>query len=602
MNKIKILSTEEAQKIAAGEVVERPASVVKELIENSIDAEASQITIYIEKAGKDLIRIIDNGCGMSPKDASMCFLPHATSKINNVEELFYINSFGFRGEALGSISSISKASLTTRQKINPLAIKLDYVGKTFSNKEEISANVGTNIVIKDLFYNVPARKKFLKQDETEWNKISSLIDAFCLNNMNIHFRLYRDDKLILNAPSVTDLKSRVSQVFGHNLSEQLISIKEESKGDIKLNGLISNHQFWRYNKNLILFFVNNRLVKNPKLTRSLIKGYLNVLPPDKFPAGVIFIEVDKSTVDVNVHPRKEEVLFSKPLMVENKIKKTIKETLENHISNQISTPKEQGELENFNFDSQPFNQYSTSLESNNTHSIPQFYNTPFEEKLTHNVSASNNSNIVATTEQPEEEQLATHQENIKIVGQILQTYILIEQENSLIIIDQHAAHERILYEKFATKFEGLDGTRLLFPEILHLENKHINSIIKVQSLFESLGIQFEIFGDNELAIKSSPPKIQNQSLKELFLETAHLIEEHETLDEIELKKKITEHIHSHMACKAAIKAGDILSIQEMKDLIMQLNKTEKRFICIHGRPTMWIISQNELERKFKRKL
>jgi len=280
MNIIKILPQEEAQKIAAGEVVERPASAVKELIENSIDSGATQITIYIEKAGKTLIRIIDNGSGMSHEDAMLCFHPHATSKLTSVDELNSINSFGFRGEALGSIASISKVDLTTKQKNNNLGIKFNYINGIFSKEEAIACNVGTNLCIQELFYNTPARKKFLKSDETEWNKIESLINAFCLSHLNISFKLYKDNKLILNTPAVIELQDRVSQVFGHNFLSNLIPIKTITPL-IKIYGLISNHQFWNYNKNNIFFFVNNRFIKNSKLGSALIKGYLNVLPPDQ---------------------------------------------------------------------------------------------------------------------------------------------------------------------------------------------------------------------------------------------------------------------------------------------------------------------------------
>jgi len=624
MNKIKILPQEEAQKIAAGEVVERPSSAIKELIENSIDAKSTQISIYIENAGKKLIRIVDNGTGMSKEDALICFHPHATSKIQKVEDLSCIDSFGFRGEALGSIASISKVTLITQQKDDNLGIKITHENNTITSQEAVSFGHGVDLEIKELFYNIPARKKFLKQDETEWNHILNLVHRLTFTNLNIHFKLYKNGNLILNTPPVAKLKDRISQIFGHNFSENLLPLTTQPKNTaIQLSGFISNHQFWRYNKSHTFFFVNNRIVKNGHLTSALIKGYLNVLPVNKFPAAIIFIEIDKTSIDINVHPRKEEIQFSHPVTVSNTIKKTVKETLEQHISQQISKPHESGELTNFNFNT-PFSETpfggtpsSDTPSSDTPSSDTSFDGTPFGNtpltKPTPSESSSVTEGSVGEGSMGGEGEIKhginrsiytssfVAESNVKIIGQILQTYILIEQEQSLVIIDQHAAHERILYEQFASNFEQLPGTRLLFPEIIKLDSHLVELVIQESEFFEQIGIQLELFGDNEIAIKSSPPKIRINSLKELILETAHFIEEHEHLEKDIFKKKLTEHTHSHMACKAAIRAGDMLTHKEMLELALTLKKTNNRLICVHGRPTMWAISQNELEKKFKRK-
>jgi len=272
MSIIKILSPEEAKKVAAGEVVERPASVIKELLENSLDAGATTITVYIAKAGKQLLRVVDNGCGMEPDDAQLCFDNHATSKLSSIADLAQLDSFGFRGEALASISSVSKVALQTRYNKEKTGVSLEQVDGKILSKKTIACAVGTDLKIHDLFYNTPVRKKFLKQDETEWNQIQNLVQAFCLSNLSIHFKLYRDDRMILNAPAVSTLKDRVTQLWGHNLAQNLQPASGEIADGCKLLGLISNHNFWRYGRQQIFFFVNNRWVKNSELSKALMKG------------------------------------------------------------------------------------------------------------------------------------------------------------------------------------------------------------------------------------------------------------------------------------------------------------------------------------------
>lgn len=338
MTKIKRLSAHEAQKIAAGEVVERPANVVKELLENALDAGAHEIIIHLEDAGKKLIRLIDDGCGMSPEDAALSFEHHATSKIRSIDDLLTLETFGFRGEALSSISSVSNITLITKEESAQAAIKLDLEQGTIVSKEETHNKNGTDIAVRDLFFNIPARKKFLKSTETEMRNIQQLIHALSLAHLAIHFKVFSDGRLILNCPATDDLHKRMLQLWEYDFASHMIPLeiqKVENNGII-LWGAISDHQYVRYDRSSLYFFVNSRWVKQQKLSSSLLKGYTNVLPPGRFPAACIFIELDNQAVDVNIHPRKEEVQFLNPRKIEQQLQEAVKYTLESHLSRQLN--------------------------------------------------------------------------------------------------------------------------------------------------------------------------------------------------------------------------------------------------------------------------
>ncbi len=330
MPNIQLLSPAEARKIAAGEVIERPAHIVKELIENALDAGATSISLYATQAGKTQLRIVDNGHGMDPVDARACFLPHATSKITALDDLETINTYGFRGEALASVAAISKVTLTTKRTVDQLGIKITYTEDTLTAEEVIACPTGTEFIIDDLFYNTPARKKFLKQDETEWNAIQQAFYAFCFSHTAIHFKLYHNEKLQLNAPAVATAKDRAAQLWGPDAADFFIPLEPAAIDDklgLQISGFISNHQFWRYGKTHTHFFVNNRWVKNTELSKALFKGYLGVLPPERFPGALIFFTVNQAEIDVNIHPKKEEVRFSKPGLITTALTNAVKATL-----------------------------------------------------------------------------------------------------------------------------------------------------------------------------------------------------------------------------------------------------------------------------------
>lgn len=605
MARIKQLSTHEAQKIAAGEVVERPSNVVKELIENSLDAGATHITIYIEDAGKKLIRIVDNGYGMNAEDAHLCFKHHATSKITTVEQLSNLLTFGFRGEALSSIAAVSKITLVTKETDAPLGIKLQLENLQAISEQSITCNDGTDLVISDLFYNVPARKKFLKTNDTEWRQIQLLFQAFCLDYKQIHFSLYHQNTLIYNCPPVTDLANRISQLYDHTIAAQTLPITYEHDG-IRLEGVISSHTYGRYDRSAIFFLVNKRWVKNHNLGKALLKGYANVLPPDKYPLACVHITLDPAHVDINIHPRKEEVQFLHPRITEHAITNAVKSALENHLSTQLNKKVQ--------FHSAP--SWQTRPASHSFSRLPDTFNqSPTVESIAPTPYAASSlvvspvmqsafiqpQHIDETGFQTQAIPEVTEYVDIQIVGQLHKTYILIEEKDGLFMIDQHAAHERILYEQFSTHFEDVATIALLFPSIINLSEHEMSLLMAHQQLFANNCITLEQLGFNQITITAIPVHLKEINMEELVHQTIGWIEENKKSDPELFYKKVNEKLHAQMACKAAVKAGDILTLTQMHQLITDLQKVNNRFTCPHGRPTGWNISLYEIEKKFKRK-
>jgi len=591
-NVIHVLPLHEALKIAAGEVIERPAHILKELVENSLDAGATTVTVYAEDVGKKVLRIVDNGCGMSPDDVQLCFLTHATSKISTIDDLEAIGTYGFRGEALASISAVSKVILTSKQQgqsADELGLSIEYTEGRMVSQAPVACTAGTEIVVKDLFFNMPVRKKFLKQDDTEWNALQSVFHSFCFSHPHVHFRLYHNDKLILNAPATAQLKDRALQVWDYDLASSMLPITAHQEGTTTITGLITPHTIWRYGRHNIYFFVNNRWVRNIELSRALMKGYTNVLPPDRFPAALLFVQMDQRSLDVNIHPKKEEIRFIKPGVIQSLVTSTVKQTLEANVS--CSIARSQSEPARITTSWAPHTITSTNFYTSSTYTTahnmqPATINTPRFQYPT--------EQLQETTSLPPC-QSPTH----RIIGQLFNTYIVIEKETEIVFIDQHAAHERILYEKFKKNFGKQHGTQLLFPEMITLSHTQLSLISSIQTVLADQGIELECMGDDHVIIRSTPPEIKSADLKDFILQTLAFLEEHNG-NQVDLPTKINEHIHASMACKGAIKAGDVLTQFQMQKLIDDLQAAENRLICVHGRPTIWTVSKAEFEKKFKR--
>jgi len=590
---IKKLSPQEAQKIAAGEVVERPANIVKELVENAIDSGATHITIEIEDGGKQLIRVIDDGCGMDEADAQACFEHHATSKIVRIEDLDTIGTFGFRGEALSSIASISKISLITKQPSAEHATKVIIEGAEIKLIEPNAGSDGTDVTIRDLFFNIPARKKFLKKRESEWRHISQLFHAFCFSYLNIHLSLYHDGKRIHICPPVDSLIKRATQLWDSRLSQQLIEIPTVKQNGITLQGIITNHSFGAYDRSSIFFLVNNRLVKNYQLASALLKGYANVLQAGKYPAAVITLHVNSQDLDINTHPRKEEVQFAHPLRITNLIKQQVTKTLEEHLSHHIEQPAQ--------FISRP--SAPASFSNTAPRNMPYRTHPSPAHNFSHRTESHSSQDPIKSVAPIHQQQVMPSDEStqeIQIIGQLKKTYILIEHQDGLYIVDQHAAHERILYEQFAQRFDQTPIVPLLFPERIELTADNYQIVQPYVELLSAHGITIEPYGEHTFAIQATPVPLKHLSYADLLQQLIGWIKEEQHVSSEELFKSLTHKIRAQMACKTAVKAGDSLTENQMRKLLDDLNKVDNRFSCPHGRPTSWLMPWYDLEKKFKR--
>lgn len=630
MPKIKQLSEHEAQKIAAGEVVERPAHIVKELVENAIDAGATRINIYVEDGGKQLIRIVDNGYGMDSIDAQKCFDRHATSKITRVDELEAINTFGFRGEALASIASVSKITLLTKEENTLEGTHVLVEANTIKTVAPIACTTGTDISIQELFFNIPARKKFLKTTQTEWRAIQLLFNAFCFAYPHIHFTLFSEGKQVFNNPTMPDLKNRALQIFEPVAHKRLLAIS--NVGDISFQGIISDHQHYRYDRTDIYFFVNKRWIKNQHVTSAFIKAYAQVIPHGRYPIAAIDITVPSPEVDINIHPRKEEVKFLHPRRVEQAIQQAAKVALEKNITKNISGPtfseishnsayfnpfdfdpslKKKSEFVSFdklrtNGNEDTIDEKEGKIEYGYNQSNPFVLSSSKETNT--NILSLKNSNSLASAHQSlaESDEVLTKSEMkngvTKVIGQYHNTYLLIEKEDGLFLVDQHAAHERILYEFFSQRFHDIATVQLLFPQIITLNTQDMDIIIPHLDILIHHGIFIEQCASDQLMVQSLPVHLKNESITDIIKETISWIIEYQTLDQDSFKKTINHKLQAQMACKAAVKAGDVLTQEKMEQLLSDLEKTSNRFSCPHGRPTGWLLSLAEIEKKFRRRL
>lgn len=617
MARIKILPVHEAQKIAAGEVVERPANVLKELLENALDAQATHITLYIGKGGKQLIRIIDNGCGMSVEDARLCILPHATSKISSVDELDSLETFGFRGEALASVAAVSHMKLVTRLAEASEAIQLTIEAGTITHEEVAAANTGTDITIEDLFFNVPARQKFLKTEKTEWHAIQQLIYAYALDYPHVQFTLYHNQQLVLSCTPCSTLLTRAQQIFDRTITERLLTLsseKEAAPQNIFIEGIISDHQYGRYDRSHIYLFVNKRWVRNHKLAQAIIKGYQGVLQQGHYPCAIISITVPTHTVDINIHPRKEEVQFLHPRIVEDHIYALVKNRLEEHIAERIQPSLrlsqlrqgfvgqagQEAKVSHVSYQAQPHFAPQKIIQSPviPTITLPHSATMQLEQEPFQEIAETTLQVFGQAVDQQQHVTRTPEEHDFTIKGQLALTYIIVETHEGLMLIDQHAAHERILYEQIGNKMQQQELIRLLFPEQIRLSPHDYILAVERLELLRNLGIEAEGWSDNQLLITATPVYVKPHMLKDIILALVDAMRNntaHETAH-----KKIQHAVQAMMACKAAIKANDILQHEEMQNLVKQLFAAPNRLTCPHGRPTSWLLSIPEIERKFKR--
>jgi DNA mismatch repair protein MutL len=579
MSKIHLLSEELINQIAAGEVVERPASVVKELVENSIDAGATRIEIEIKEGGRSLIRVLDNGGGMSKDDVQLAFSRHATSKISRLEDLHQISSLGFRGEALPSIASVAKVELLSKTSRDAVGTLLRMEAGEVKQVKDHSANTGTIINVSDLFYSTPARRKFLKSQMTETRHIMDLVTNFALAFPQIAFRLTVDGREVLKLESA-DRKQRITELFGQDIIKKIIELRET--GIVGILGFIGKPELSKSSRTDIRFFVNQRSINNRTLLHALISAYGDMLTKGRFPLAIIFLEVPAHLVDVNVHPQKLEVRFQDEKGVHDLVYRAVKKALDREFVSAVRKPVESSTSYSINQPSslvrEPPSEYQSGPVSQES-VLKQLFSTP---------APGTTAPFQSRKEFPPLE---------SNFYQFFNTYILTQSTDELLIIDQHAAHERVLYEEILLTVSSdakASSQRLLFPETIDLTPQEFAEFRNNSEVLEKLGFEIQSLGGKTVLLSAMPALARNQTtnfLREVLDESVH---------QSEAGKEKSKTIASALACHAAVKAGDPLTINEMQSLLKSLLSLHTPQVCPHGRPTLIRIPRSELERRFGR--
>ncbi len=607
-----LLSEDLINKIAAGEVIERPASVVKELLENSLDAKATKITIEIENCGKELISITDNGEGMSEEDAIKSILRHATSKIKSADDLFSINTLGFRGEALASIAAVSKFSLTTKQKETVAGFNLAVEGGVVVRTGVAAAEQGTILEVRDLFYNTPARKKFLKTDAVELHHIIDVVTQYALVNHSVSFTLVHNGREVLHSPAVQDQRSNLASLYGVATAKELLELSFEKDG-ISLHGFICKPYHARNDKHQQALFVNGRWIKNPDLVNAVYDGYHAMLFVNRHPVFVLHLELDPTKIDVNVHPNKSEIRIEQKELVCDLITKAVQDCLQrNQLLPTVDVGMEEQEtISNFSSEKKRTNNnylYSFEPSTQTMLSVKEAdvvsysagkSNSMINETTDFSSSVSSFVSSFSKANQAESisSSISTFPE-LRLLGQVHKTFFVAETQGGVFFIDQHAAHERVMYEDLMKQLNhgNIEVQQLLTGEILNFSAAEAALCEQFQAQLQEMGFLVEYFGTNSFLLKTAPAVFGRQQVKGLFMEILHTMEENKNQVE-----QLREVIITRMACRAAVMAGEELTVLRMEKIIGQLRETEFPYTCPHGRPTLLKTTAEELEKKFRRK-
>jgi len=616
INKLDSLTVD---KIAAGEVIERPLSVVKELIENSIDAEANEIIVEIRNGGKSYIRVTDNGRGINKNEVSKALKRHYTSKLNSINDLDYLKSLGFRGEALASISSISKVEITTKEAENETGINIIYKNNEIISKKEVGCITGTTIIVRDLFFNLPVRKKFLGSDISEGNKITNLITKMALLNKNITFKFLRDRKIIFNTPKNTTLINKITTLYGEDFSSSLLKIENNKNNSYRVKGYVSDLNYFRGNRGHQMVFVNDRYIKSSKIADIVEENYNTVIPSNKFPGFILYLYTDPKNIDVNIHPQKYEIKFKDFNSVKKSLDEVLSETLNRKIfSKKYKIKENKNEFLDLDIEKNSKNNIENNLEidkntSNTNMDIDKKVDN--EKIIEDNNYSQNNSAGFSNDEdlsldnsfenmdffESNSEYMANNNlinfNKLHFVGYIFDTYILFQdfKKRVLYILDQHAAHERINYEKYIEKFRNqkINIQELLLPIKVGLSSSEYKKAIDNQYLFKKFGLEIEAFGINTIIIRSLPSFLKNVDSKKLFYS---LLEGLEDFD----KSNIQLNTLIKKACTYSVKSGDILSEKEIHTLVDNLLLCEKPYTCPHGRPIIVELDEKDFKKLFNR--
>lgn len=616
MPNIAILNQETIDKIAAGEVVERPCSVVKELVENAIDAGSTAITVEIKEGGISFIRITDNGCGIERDQVAVAFYRHSTSKIRSAEDLLTVKSLGFRGEALSSISAVARVELITKTYDELTGTRYVIEGSKELSNEEIGAPDGTTFIVKDLFYNVPARRKFLKTAQTEGSYISDMVEKLALSHPDISFKFINNNQTKLHTSGNGNRKDIIYHIFGREISSSLLEVKHECEY-FKVEGFIGKPVITRGNRNYENYFINGRYVKSNILSRAIEEAYKSFLMQHQYPFTVLYFTFF-SELDVNVHPTKMELRFDN----NNEIYVELCDTIYAILSRKEMIPEVPVD--------------STPAPKKIVHEYKEPIPEPFEKRRINEVRAAESRSVygqsvtsavkdysaiepaakapeISTAYEPAQVVTGTQQtlgdydkvfltesakKQFSIIGQLFKTYWLIEFEDKLYIIDQHAAHEKVLYEKTMARLANKDFTsqRISPPIVMTLDARECEMLEKYRPQIEQFGYEVEHFGGKEYMISAIPDNLFNIDMKDLFIE---MLDDFSNATGRQTPDIITEKVAS-MSCKAAVKGNDKLTLPEINKLIDELLSLDNPYNCPHGRPTIISMSKYEIEKKFKR--
>lgn len=654
MGIINVLDENTINLIAAGEVVEKPASVVKELVENAMDSGADSITIEIKQGGIEFIRISDNGSGIARDDIPTAFLRHATSKIKDASDLILVASMGFRGEALSSISAVSKVELITKQRQDLMGSRYTIEGGKTGEVEEVGAPNGTTIIVRNLFYNTPARRKFLKSEMAEANAISDVVQHLALGRPDISFKYIVNNKVKLQTTGKADVKEIIYRIYGKEISDEVIPIEYE-EGDNRVAGFIGTPAINRSNRNFETYFVNNRYIQSSTISSGIEEGYKEYLMQHKFPFCVLHIDMDFTALDVNVHPAKLEVRFNDNLHFQEFITRAIAYTLKNReMISSVSLDEKQSKSTNVSYEKSPEffeeerisettlaleeqatdNQLSEKI-SNDMASVAESQTDdvidkkiPKEERFIFSVDFDDDNDqpvvvekkdvtipkdvsenvelIDVTNTKPEQLSMFTEDRVLsseararyKLIGHVFDAYWIMEYADSVYFIDQHAAHEKVNYERIMKRVENDEKlTQYLNPPIVvTLTGSELTVFNDNKEYFEKIGFECEEFGGSEVAITGIPSELFCNTPKEMFLDILEELGEnkHNSTPKVILQRIAT------MACKASVKGGRKISVAEMTELIDEMLTLDNPYHCPHGRPTIFSMSKYELEKKFKR--
>ncbi len=620
---INILDSETINKIAAGEVVERPSSVVKELVENAIDAGSTAITIEIKDGGISFIRITDNGCGIPKDDISKAFLRHATSKIKSIEDLMNVSSLGFRGEALSSIAAVSQVELITKTMDDVSGYRYVCEGGEEKSIDEIGAPEGTTIIVRNIFYNTPVRRKFLKTASTEAGYVSNLVEHLALSHPDISFRFINNNQNKLHTSGNTNLKDIIYGVYGRDYAHNLIEVSGKTQ-DIEISGYIGRPMIVRGNRSYENYYINGRFIKSSVITKAIEDAYKGFIMPHNYPFTAIHFKIEPDIIDVNVHPQKMELRFSKNEVVYDFVYATLVEALKKmdlavSVTLDEPAPSKQPammipqpvkaetqtvktEYNAIKAEKQPaasiVSQESTVKKREER--LPE----PFETKRSQQMIKEDAAQF--ETKRPETRQIglftdsfldSDNKNNYRVIGQLFDTYWLVEFEDKFYIMDQHAAHEKVLYERLMKKIKEseTESQMIMPPVIVELNMKELQVLEENMDCFCKIGFELENFGDKTYKITGVPANLPKIDYLHMFIDLLDNM-----TDESGFGYELLAERVATMSCKAAIKGNNKISFEEAGELIYELSKADNPFNCPHGRPTLIVMTKYEIEKKFKR--